>query len=325
MSGVNNNKIIDVIKSNSTMKDNFLSEENLKQNEIQDYEHMNQENNIGRQSQPPIYRKISLLKSNLKKQSIENQKPDKERSVSVIQMNPNKPEMTKVVSKDSFKKHLSLTQNLNFNFNKKESISNSTFNKKSILKKQSTFLQRKMSQNKISLVDRKSNFFEVSHEDEIFDDINQNVGKNIEDNTNFMKRIKESKSMPKMDMIQKKLLTIYKIDPTYVKVVREAKSKTKKSKLDLEQYQNNLVNALNEHVCKDSIRKLSKDLRDLRILTNKIRVDKTNDFINDIEKWEEEIVKNLKKKEEKLDYLRERGKILINSPLPRIRQKKVLK
>lgn len=166
---------------------------------------------------------------------------------------------------------------------------------------------------------RKESFLDISKDDEIFDDLRNKMQLYPD---NYQPNIVIKNPPKKLDKMGKKLFKIYNYDMDFLNHLKRAKSQ--KKQLDLEKYQVNLVQTLGGKISKESIRKLNTKLRDLRLFANKIKGEKVSNYLEEIEKWEEEIIGNLREKEEQLEYIRETGKINSSSPLPRIKYKKII-
>lgn len=169
-----------------------------------------------------------------------------------------------------------------------------------------------------NLKNNKFSFLMVSPEDEVFDQYQHDELMIAKNKKPFLENI------PKLDSVTKKLYKVYRLDYDYLKGVKKAKSR--KNDLDLENYQNNLVQVVGNRFSKESMRKLIEKLKQVRLVSNKIKKeDSIEKFIENIEKVEEEIISNLMRKEEKLEFLRGNKLINTNVPLPKIKYKRIRK
>jgi hypothetical protein len=164
----------------------------------------------------------------------------------------------------------------------------------------------------------KFSFLMVSPEDEVFDQYQHDELTIAKNKKPFIENI------PRLDSVTKKLLKVYRMDYDYLKGVQKAKNR--KNDLDLENYQNNLVQVVGNRFSKESMRKLTEKLKQIRLVSNKFKKEENIDeFIENIEKVEEGIISNLMRKEEKLEYLRGNKLISANVPLPKIKYKRIRK
>jgi hypothetical protein len=209
----------------------------------------------------------------------------------------------------------SLKDGSNLNMSHVKRVTTDNFSKNNKFSLRGSYDAKKISNfNKIH--QNKYSFLMVSPEDEVFD---QN---RHEDLNNFRPKKTFSDNIPKLNAVTKKLFKVYNMDNDYLKGIQKAKRR--KNDLDLENYQNNLVQVLGDRVSKESIRKLNDKLKELRFVSNNFKKEeKIETFIENIEKVEENIINNLIKKEEKLESLRGNKLINANVPLPKIKYKKI--
>jgi hypothetical protein len=178
-------------------------------------------------------------------------------------------------------------------------------------------MQNFIDYNSKPITERRFSFLNIATEDEIFDLLN-------EQKVQEEKPIIQNKRLLgeyRLDSIKKKLFKVYKINPDFLQRIKEVKKL--KNSLDLESYQANLIGVIGDNLEKESKRKLFEKLRRVRNLSNSVKPNDVNEFIEEIEKKEENIITNLKKKEEKLVSLRKTGIFTSSSPLPRIKYKKI--
>ena len=138
------------------------------------------------------------------------------------------------------------------------------------------------------------NPLEISEEDKIFIQLNRdNKINNNNNNTNENKKthIKNHKS-ENLTIEQKLLINVYKLTPDFFEKVFKAKKQ--KRILNLENYQNNLINTINNTFSPKSVRQLEKKFVKIRD-DCKIDIDNNCEFIKDLEKTEKRIVKSINK------------------------------
>ncbi len=162
----------------------------------------------------------------------------------------------------------------------------------------------------------------ISEEDKIFDE----YGKKYKESRGlelFRSLTKKKKmNVVHMDPIQKLLSKVYKVDKKFLYNLKEAK---KQKNLDLDKYQKNLINTISKTLTKESVKKLSKNMKDLKFNANSVEKCSSRDFIRKLEEKESEIIINLQRREEDLKRLRVIGRINQIQPIPSIKFKKVSK
>jgi len=161
----------------------------------------------------------------------------------------------------------------------------------------------------------------ISEEDRIFDEYGQKY-KEMHKGLELFKSLtkKKNKNPIQMDPIQRLLSKVYKSDRNFIYDLKNAK---KQKNLDLENYQKNLINTIGRTLSKESISKLTKNMKDLKSNANKINNFQSKEYIKDFEQKELGIIMNLQKNEEHLKRLRVIGKIHQVQPIPSIRFKKL--
>lgn len=163
----------------------------------------------------------------------------------------------------------------------------------------------------------------ISEEDRIFDEYGQKY-KEMHKGLELFKSLtkKKSKNNIQMDPIQKLLSKVYKADRKFLYNLRNAK---KQKNLDLDNYQKNLINTIGKVLTKESVTKLSNNLKQLKFNANSVSNFENKKFIKDFEEKEMEIINNLHKREEQLKKLRVVGRIHQVQPIPTIKFKKLSK
>jgi len=163
----------------------------------------------------------------------------------------------------------------------------------------------------------------ISEEDRIFDEYGQKY-KELHKGLELFKSLtkKKKKGVVQMDPIQKLLSKVYKSDRNFLYDLKVAK---KQKNLDLDNYQKNLISTISKILTKESITKLSKNMKDLKFNANSVDKFQSEDFLKEIEEKEFEIVLNLQKTEEQLKKLRAVGRIHQVQPIPTIKFKKITK
>jgi hypothetical protein len=163
----------------------------------------------------------------------------------------------------------------------------------------------------------------ISEEDRIFDEYRQKY-KEMHKGLELFKSLtkKKKKINIQMDPIQKLLVKVYKADRNFLYNLKVAK---KQKNLNLDNYQKNLINTIGKVLTKDSIMKLSNNLKELKFNANSVSNFENKEFIKDFEEKEMEIIINLQKREEQLKKLRIVGKIHQVQPIPSIKFKKISK
>ena len=255
---------------------------------------------------------------------------------------------------DNRTKHLKKSGTLNNN-----QISNplSNSNSQRSNNRFTTYVNQKINEKKILFEHRKKNNFyrekiidnplEIPEEDKIFEEMNElNKRKSIfsaDDkgikNFNLTNGF-DSNSINKkyfhkriLSQGEKMLNNVYKISPLLIRDLNKAKRK--KVDLDLYNYQENLLNTLNEKISKDNLIKLKEKFNDLRLFS-KTSYEKKDDyyFIKNIEKKEKNIISDINNINEKCEKLirnaaNEEGfklkKDLKLFSLPKIKFKNVIK
>ena len=218
-----------------------------------------------------------------------------------------------------------------------------------------TYMNQKIKEKKILFEHRKKNFrekmlenpLEIPEEDKIFEEMkelnkrksifsaddkgikNFNLTNGFDSNSinkkYFHKRI--------LSQGEKMLNNVYKISPLLIRDLNKAKRK--KVDLDLYNYQENLLNTLNEKISKDNLIKLKEKFYDLRLFS-KTSYEEKDDyyFIKNIEKKEKNIISDINNINEKCEKLirnaaNEEGfklkKDLKLFSLPKIKFKNVIK
>lgn len=255
---------------------------------------------------------------------------------------------------DNQTKHLKKSGTLNNN-----QISNplSNSNSQRSNNRFTTYVNQKINEKKILFEHRKKNNFyrekiidnplEIPEEDKIFEEMNElNKRKSIfsaDDkgikNFNLTNGF-DSNSINKkyfhkriLSQGEKMLNNVYKISPLLIRDLNKAKRK--KVDLDLYNYQENLLNTLNEKISKDNLIKLKEKFNDLRLFS-KTSYEEKDDyyFIKNIEKKEKNIISDINNINEKCEKLirnaaNEEGfklkKDLKLFSLPKIKFKNVIK
>ena len=164
----------------------------------------------------------------------------------------------------------------------------------------------------------------ISEEDRIFEEYGQKykeMHKGLELFKSLTKK-RDNKNTIQMDPIQKLLSKIYKADRNFLYNVKVAK---KQKNLDLDNYQKNLINTISKSLTKESITKLSQNMKELKFNANSVPIEDSKKFIKEIEERELEIIINLQKREEQLKKLRVVGRIHQVQPIPTIKFKKISK
>lgn len=133
---------------------------------------------------------------------------------------------------------------------------------------------------------------------------------------------KKNKINIQMDPIQKLLAKVYKADRNFLYNLKVAK---KQKNLDLDNYQKNLINTIGKVLTKESVTKLSNNLKELKFNANSVPNFQSKEFIKGFEEKEMVIINNLQKREEQLKKLRVVGRIHQVQPIPTIRFKKISK
>jgi len=178
-----------------------------------------------------------------------------------------------------------------------------------------TYVEQKVNEKKILFDHRKKNFnhekmkenpLEIPEEDKIFEEMNElnkrksvfsADDKNIKnfnltngfDNNSINKKYFHKRILSHGE---KMLNNVYKISPLLIRDLNKAKRK--KDDLDLNDYQENLINILNEKISKDNLLKLKEKFIDLRIFS-KTSYEEKDDyyFIKNIEKKEKNIISDI--------------------------------
>ncbi len=163
----------------------------------------------------------------------------------------------------------------------------------------------------------------ISEEDRIFDEYGQKY-KEMHKGLELFKSLTKSKKKVtiQMDPIQKLLAKVYKADRNFLYDLKVAKQK---KNLDLDNYQKNLINTIGKVLTKESIIKLTNNLKELKFESNSVSNFENKEFIKEFEEKEEEIINNLQKREMELKKLKVIGKIHQVQPIPNIRFKKLSK
>lgn len=163
----------------------------------------------------------------------------------------------------------------------------------------------------------------ISEEDRIFDEYGQKY-KEMHKGLELFKSLTKKKNKLKiqMDPIQKLLSKVYKADRNFLYNLKVAKNQ---KNLDLENYQKNLINTIGKVLTKDSITKLTNNLKDLKLNANSVSNFENKVFIKEFEEKEMEIINNIQRREEQLKKLRVVGRIHQVQPITSIRFKKIYK
>ena len=181
-----------------------------------------------------------------------------------------------------------------------------------------TYVEQKVNEQKIIFDHRKKNNFfreikkenplEIPEEDKIFEEMNQlnkrksifsaddknikNLNLNLSngfDNHSINKKYFHKRILSHGEKI---LNNVYKISPFLLRDLKKAKKK--KDDLDLNDYQENLINILNEKISKDNLLKLKEKFIDLRIFSKTSYEEKEDYyFIKNIEKKEKNIISDI--------------------------------
>ena len=179
---------------------------------------------------------------------------------------------------------------------KKNIVKQETLNPKRYLRKDMTLKEI----NQIIHGRKPKNPLEISEEDKIFNQFNKvnnnndNINNNNSNNTkneNKKNHIKNIKS-ENLTIEQKLFINVYKLTPDFYEKVFKAKKQ--KRKLNLENYQNNLLKTINNTFSPKSVRQLEKKFVKIRD-DCKIDLDNNCEFIKGLEKTEKKIVKNINK------------------------------
>ena len=186
-------------------------------------------------------------------------------------------------------------QNKNKNFLKtinltKNIVKQETLNPKRYIRKDMTI----KGINQIIHGRKPKNPLEIEDDDKIFIQLNKvnniNINKN---NNNEIKKthIKNYKS-ENLTFEQKIFRDVYKLTPDFYEKVFKAKKQ--KRKLNLENYQNNLLKTINNTFSPKSVRQLEKKFVKIRD-DCKIDIDNNSEFIKGLENTEKKIVKSINK------------------------------